>query len=90
MTIAAAESFVQIALSDTIPIQKINAAPDKTGVKQIFEELGLSFDCEEFELAYLNVLACCQTREQAEAVEEIKLWWDCVQYTLAISESDNP
>lgn len=88
MTIAAAESFIQQALSDPTSIQRINAAPDKAAVKQIFAELELSFDNEEFEHAYLNLLTCCQTREQAETVKEIKLWWDCLQYTLEMSKED--
>ena len=82
MTIAAAESFIQQALLDPISIQKINAAPNKTAVEQVFAELGLSFNDEEFEQAYINLLTCCQTIEQAETVKEIKLWWDYFQYTL--------
>lgn len=88
MTIAAAESFIHQALSDPTLVQRINAASDKAAVKQLFAELKLSFDNEEFELAHLNLLTCCQTLEQAEAVKEMKLWWDYFQYALGPLETD--
>ena len=82
MTIAAAQKFIQQAVNDSGLIQRINAAPNEEGVREILAELGMEFNLEEFEMAYYNVLTWCQTHEQAEAVKEVKLWWDCLGQTF--------
>lgn len=82
MTVAAAESFIRRAISDHALVQRINASSDKAAINEIFLQLQLNFDPEEFEQGYFKLLTHCRIIEQAEAVREVKLWWDCLGYTL--------
>ncbi len=88
MTIAAADSFIRQTMARPVLVQQINMIPDKAGLKRNLAELNLSFNRDEFETAYTNLLTCCQTIEQAESLKEIKLWWDCLEYTLEQAETD--
>lgn len=88
MTIAAAESFIRRAVSGPELVQRINTATDRAAVNEIFSEFDISFTQEEFEQAYFNLLTCCQIIEQAKAVKEVKLWWDCLGYALDQHEKD--
>lgn len=82
MTIAAAESFILRAVADPVLVQRINAAPDKNAVNEIISELSLNFDADQFQKAYFNLLTSCQTELQANGVKEVKLWWDCLEYSF--------
>lgn len=78
MTLPAAQQFIQRAVNDPELVERINSAPDSASVLQILSDLEMDFNYEEFERAYYNVLTWCQTHQQADAVKEIKLWWDCL------------
>jgi hypothetical protein len=82
MTLAAAQQFIQRAINDPDMVSRMNAAPDGTAIRQILEQMNLPFDKEEFDPAYVNMLTWCQTHEQAEAVKEIRVWWDFLWFTL--------
>lgn len=82
MTLAAAQQFIQRAVNDRELVQRINKAADNESVRHVLSELGLDFNYVEFEQAYFNVLTWCQTYDQAEAVKEVKLWWDYLGYCL--------
>ena len=82
MTLAAAQQFIQRAVNDPDMVRRMNDARDKSAVRKILDELKFNFNREEFEPAYLNLLTCCQTEAQADAVKEVKLWWDCLEYTF--------
>lgn len=82
MTLASAQQFIQRAVNDPALVQEINAAPDHEEIEQILTTHQFSFNGEHFEQAYFNVLTWCQTHEQADAVKEVKLWWDCLQQCM--------
>jgi hypothetical protein len=88
MTIAAAELLIRQAVSDPEWVQRINAAADRAAVNELFFALDISFNHEEFEQACFNLLTSCQVIEQAEAVKEVKLWWNCLEYILAKPDTD--
>lgn len=88
MTLAAARQFIQRAVTDRAFVQQVNAAPNSEAVQEILSQQSLAFNYEEFVRAYFNLLTCCQTIEQAKAAKEVKLWWDCLKYTLNRSEAD--
>ena len=83
MTLDAAQQFIQRAVNDRDLVEQINSASDAQQVQQILSKLNLHFNYEEFEQAYWNVLTWCQTYQQAEAVKEIKLWWDFLSAAFA-------
>ena len=82
MSLDAAQKFIQRAVSDSDLVDQINSAADSTEIQQILFDMNLSFNHEEFEQAYYNVLTWCQTHEQADIVKGIKLWWDCLGYSM--------
>ena len=82
MTLASAQQFIQRAVNDTDLVYRINSAPDREAVRKILNELNLSFEPDEFEPAFLNVLTWCQTYEQVQAVKEIKTWWSLLMFAL--------
>ena len=86
MTLAAAQAFIQRAVSDHDMVDRIQTATDDHEVRQILIEMGFEFNHEEFEQAYYNVLTWCQTESQADHVKEIKLWWDCMGYFFGVVE----
>lgn len=79
MTLVSAQQFLQRTVNDPALVQKINTAPDRDAIEQILAEHHFSFNDEQIEQAYYNVLTWCQTHEQAETVKEVKLWWDCLR-----------
>lgn len=85
MTIDAAQQFIQQAVNDPELVSRINSAPDNTAILNILSEKEMVFDYEQFEKAYYNVLTWCQNHAQANAVKEIKLWWDCLGYCMNTS-----
>ena len=88
MTLAAAQHFIQQSINDPTLVRQINAAADSASVRQILSELEMDFNYEEFEQAYYNVLTWCHTHQQADAVKEIKLWWDCLGISLVQSQQE--
>lgn len=87
MTLAAAQQFIQRAVNDREMVCRINSAANRYEVRQILSELDLCFDQDEFEPAFFNVLTWCRTFEQAEAVKEVKMWWDFLGIYLERSEN---
>lgn len=83
MTLAAAQQFIQRVIADSDLVDQINDAADSDDIRKILGDLNLPFNHEEFEQAYYNVLTWCQTYEQADIVKGIKLWWDCLGYSLS-------
>ena len=83
MTIAAAQSFIQRAVNDYPLIQILNTALDLDEFNQMLAEIDLEFDSEEFEAAFCNVLGWCQTQQQADAVNEIKQWYNFLMQTIS-------
>jgi D-lyxose ketol-isomerase len=83
MTVSSAQQFIQHTVIDPSLVQRINAASDKTEIEEILREIKYEFNYEQFDKAYFNVLTWCQTHEQAQAVKEVKLWWDCLGYYMA-------
>ena len=82
MTLDAAQKFIQRATWDSDLVDQINSASDAAEIQQILSVLHLPFNHEEFEQAYYNVLTWCQTHEQADIVKGIKLWWDCLGFSI--------
>lgn len=86
MSIAHAKTFIKRASLEPKLIYRINEAPDQHAVQMILTEEGLSFNVHEFEEAYSNLLTQCQTIDQANMLNEIKMWWELLgQYFLAES-----
>lgn len=86
MTIAGAQRFIEQVVTDEQLVGRINSASDSQAVRQILFDLDFCFNHEDFDKAYYNVLTACQTYGQAEIVKGIKLWWDCLGYSLGRSE----
>jgi hypothetical protein len=82
MTLAAAQTFIQAVVNDPELVTRINLADDIAALQGILSELEMAFSDEEFEQAYFNVLTWCRTFQQAEAVKEIKLWWNGLRYCM--------
>ena len=85
MTLDAAQKFIVAAVQEPELVERINLAADSEGVKRILAENDFEFNYEEFEKAYFNVLTWCQNIDQANAVEQVKAWWDFLGSCL-----DNP
>ena len=83
MTMAAAQKFIQRALRDPDLVRQVNRAPDNAALVQLLAEQGLSFNYDEFDEASRHLLTECQTHEQAQVIEEIKLWWRCLGQALS-------
>lgn len=82
MTIASAQSFIQRTVNDYELIQRLNTAADSKAFDKILGENGFEFDSDEFYAAFTNVLTWCQTQQQADAVNEVKFWYDCLIQTF--------
>lgn len=82
MTMAAAQNFVKQVLWNHDLVDRVNAAPDQAALTELLAEQGLSFNYDEFEAACRYWLTQSQTHEQAQAIEEIKLWWHCLGHAL--------
>ena len=89
MTIAAAQKFILKAVQEPELVSRINAADDEAEIRDILSQEQFIFNHDEFEKAYFNVLTWCQTSEQAEVVEEIKMWWDYLGICLNRSENNS-
>ena len=89
MTVAAAQKFIHRIQTEQALVSRINGADDETALREILSELDLPFNYQEFEQAYHNTLTRCQTTEQADAVKEIKTWWDYLGHCLSHNKGES-
>jgi len=80
---AAAQKFIRRAWWDRDLVRQVNQAPDRAALAQLLAAQGLSFNYDEFDEAGRHLLTECQTHEQAQMIEEIKLWWHCLGQALS-------
>lgn len=82
MTIGNALAFIKRSLSDADLRERLNGAKDKEELNKVLTEESIIFSGHDFEEAYNHSLTQCQEREEAEQLEELKLWWDLLNRIL--------
>ena len=76
MTIAAAKKFIVKASREPEWVQNLNAAKTIDELIAMLAASDLEFTYNEFDEAYSNILTKCQFPAQADALEQIKNWYD--------------
>ncbi|MFP4314695.1 MAG: Nif11-like leader peptide family natural product precursor [Desulfovibrionales bacterium] len=76
MTMANAKRFIRQAMTNQDLRTRLNKAGTQAEREQILARESLSFSPLEWEEGFRAMLVQCQTRDQAELVQEIKSWWD--------------
>ena len=76
MTIAAAKNFIVKASREPAWVQKLNTAQTLEELNEQLLADKFVFSYHEFDEAYNNILTKCQFPAQADALEQIKNWYD--------------
>ncbi len=76
MTIAAARKFIVKASREPEWVQMLNTSESASELNSKLADADLVFSYVEFDEAYNNILTKCQFHAQADALEQIRNWYD--------------
>ncbi|MBN2341113.1 MAG: hypothetical protein JXX29_04025 [Deltaproteobacteria bacterium] len=86
MTIGNAKKFIDQAQVDDDLRRTLNGAETFTELTDRLETLGMTFSAFDFEEAFNNKLVSCQFQEQADQLQELKMWWQMLHSYLGAGE----
>ena len=82
MTIAAAKKFIVKAAEQPAWVQHLNSSESIQHLQDMLKEEDLEFSYHEFDEAYNNILTKCQFPAQADALQQIRNWYDMLLMAL--------
>ncbi len=82
MTIDAARKFLVMASRRPEWVQLLNSASNKAELDDLLAKEGLVFTYHDLDEAYGNILTKCQFPAQAEALDQIRNWYDMLLSSL--------
>lgn len=83
MTIASARAFIKNSMTDQELRRKLNHSKSLTELKQVLESEEFIFSDHELDEAYTSQLFSCQFEEDAQTLNQFKLWWDMLNNTMS-------
>lgn len=81
MTIGNARRFIKRAQHEKELRNSLNRASDTAELSRILEKEDLAFSSYEFEEAFSNKLTQCQTADEVEQLQQLKIWWTMLSGT---------
>lgn len=82
MTIGNAMTFIKRGMTDSKLRKRLYAASSIAMCDAILAEENLIFSPNEFEEAFHNRLTLCQQAEEADQLNEFKMWWQMLAQLL--------
>jgi len=80
MTISKAKQFIHSVLTDISLRSAINRTSTINEIDMVLQQNDMHFTPGEFEEAFRNLLTQCQSESQANQLQQIKMWWEMIQY----------
>ncbi len=79
-----ATKFIEQAQIDNGLRKQLNSVKSHEKLKECLEANGYSFTPFEFDDAFNNRLVNCQFQEQADQLNEMKMWWELLHGFLGV------
>ena len=76
MSVGQAKNFIQRGLQDSTLREDLNASSNQTALLAVLERENILFSAHEFDEAFHNLLVQCQEKDQADQLNEFKMWWN--------------
>ena len=90
MSLCHAHDFITRGMKDAAFRRILNQANSADELRSALEQQRLTFTAVEFDDAFSHLLTLCQFEEQANALQEFKMWWEMTAGMAQYAEHSQP
>ena len=90
MSLSHAHDFITRGMKDAAFRRVLNQANSADELRSVLEQQRLSFTATEFDDAFSHLLTLCQFEEQANVLQEFKMWWEMIGGMARYAEHSRP